>query len=418
MIGTMLTAALGYAGRGWLVIPLHTPNNGRCSCGSGGDCKAPGKHPRTRHGLKEASTDSRLIHSWWSQWPEANIGIATGADSGVLVVDVDNKGGKRGGDNLASISVDHGGILPTLTATTGNGEHLFFVHPGVVVRNSAGTLAEGVDVRGDGGYVVAAPSLHANGTRYAWKDRDSALAEVPTWLLKMMNGKVEEVTMTQDTECNDRSDGQLAMEGTRNNTLFKLGCSLRGQQGKDRSQITTALVDFNQANCHPPLDISEVIVIVESVCQYPQVTCTKKSGKRLADCQLYWFKFNTREWFADQNVAMMNDEQTGWHTRLNAFAWDKGGYLPADNGKLWRLARAKSRKAFERGCDIVLADYEEVADEADGEYILRHPRMVAEYAKSLDLWIKKKDAGDASFAAHKPQSKSPLARLEKLFTAP
>jgi putative DNA primase/helicase len=164
----LLTAALGYAKRGWYVFPLHTPIAGGCSCQSGKDCKCIGKHPRTRNGLHDATTDEAQIRKWWSQWPEANIGIRTGSVSGLLVVDIDNKNGKQGGENLAAIAAPFGGLPVTLTATTGSGIHLFFKHPEVAVRGSASKLAEGVDVRANGGYVVAPPSLHANGKRYEW----------------------------------------------------------------------------------------------------------------------------------------------------------------------------------------------------------------------------------------------------------
>jgi hypothetical protein len=163
----LLTAALEYAARGWSVFPLHTPVSGGCSCRNT-KCNSVGKHPRTKNGLLDATTNEAQILRWWSQWPDANIAIRTGGDSGLLVIDVDNKNGKHGDENLAAIAAPFGGMPVTLTATTGSGKHLFFKHPGGVVRSSTSKLAEGVDVRGDGGYVVAAPSLHANGKRYRW----------------------------------------------------------------------------------------------------------------------------------------------------------------------------------------------------------------------------------------------------------
>jgi hypothetical protein len=85
----MLDAALAYAQRGWAVLPLHTVRNGQCSCGNT-TCSSPGKHPHTTHGVKDATTDKATIEQWWSQWPEANIGIATGAISRLVVLDVYN----------------------------------------------------------------------------------------------------------------------------------------------------------------------------------------------------------------------------------------------------------------------------------------------------------------------------------------
>src|SRR5437870_3165901 len=84
----MLGEAQAYARRGWLVIPLHTPTPSGCSCGRA-DCESHGKHPRTHHGLKEGTTDQDQILRWWRQCPEANIGILTGAESNICVLDVD-----------------------------------------------------------------------------------------------------------------------------------------------------------------------------------------------------------------------------------------------------------------------------------------------------------------------------------------
>jgi len=89
-----------------------------------------------------------------------------------------------------------------------------------------------------------------------------------------------------------------------------------------------------------------VLAIVESVCKYPPEIRANRSGKRLEESPSFWFPFNTRAWFADQNIALMNAEQTGWYIRLKAFAWDKCGFLSADYGKLWRLAGARSNVSW------------------------------------------------------------------------
>ncbi len=167
-----LQEALRYAERGWLVLPLHNPTMDGCSCRKS-DCQSAGKHPRTATGLKEASTDVATIRGWWAQWPEANVGIATGPESGLWVLDID---GEEGQASLRALEASH--WLPvTLRALTGRtgatgertGAHLYFTHPdGANLRNSAGLLGKGLDIRAAGGYVVAPPSLHASGLRYEW----------------------------------------------------------------------------------------------------------------------------------------------------------------------------------------------------------------------------------------------------------
>ena len=89
----LLKAALEYAKRGWLVLPLHYPNGEICSCGKK-DCDSPGKHPigqLTPHGFKDATSDPSTIKKWWTDWPKANIGIRTGADSDLIVLDIDDE---------------------------------------------------------------------------------------------------------------------------------------------------------------------------------------------------------------------------------------------------------------------------------------------------------------------------------------
>src|SRR5947207_3382883 len=89
----MIDAAREYAERGWPVLPLWWPRPGiGCACGRP-DCSKPGKHPLTRHGLHDASTEAAAIRHWWTRWPRANLGIRTGAASGLLVVDVDGPAG-------------------------------------------------------------------------------------------------------------------------------------------------------------------------------------------------------------------------------------------------------------------------------------------------------------------------------------
>jgi hypothetical protein len=168
----MLDTALTYAQRGWAVFPLHTIIDGRCTCGKQA-CSSAGKHPRTLHGVKDATTDEVTIRQWWTQWPEANIGIATGAISGLVVLDVDPR--HDGDKSLEQWRAHYGyDFLHTVTSHTGGGGlHLFYTHPGqsIQIQNKVG-LAPGLDIRGDGGYIVAPPSLHASGQHYAWKNNE------------------------------------------------------------------------------------------------------------------------------------------------------------------------------------------------------------------------------------------------------
>lgn len=178
-----LLAALDYAAQGRLVMPLHTVTAGICSCGRS-DCTSPGKHPRTAHGLKDASRDPAAIRGWWKKWPDANVGITTGAASGLLVLDVDGAEGEQSLIDLAQ----RGFTLPDgYSVRTGSGgQHIYFVYPqGQDIRNSASKIGPGLDIRGEGGYVVAPPSL---GRLQPYEVAESATdpAPCPEWLLTLI----------------------------------------------------------------------------------------------------------------------------------------------------------------------------------------------------------------------------------------
>lgn len=182
-MSTFLDAALGYAQRGWRVFPLHGIVNGTCTCGRA-DCSSPGKHPLVRRGLYEATTDAMEIQDWWRRWRRANIGITTGAQSGIAVVDIDLPSALESLDRLVEAE------LPmTLTGLTGGGGlHLIYRCSDESLGNSAGRLPgledelPGVDLRANGGYVVAPPSVHRSGARYEWLNARRELEPAPAWL--------------------------------------------------------------------------------------------------------------------------------------------------------------------------------------------------------------------------------------------
>ena len=182
--------ALRYARRGWPVLPLYAVNDGRCECAAGQSCAHPGKHPRTLNGVKDATTDPTVIKAWWERWPDANIGIATGWSSGFFVVDVDGDIGKA---SLKELQAKHGRLKRTVTVQTGKGRHRYFRCEGARVGNSAGRLGKGIDVRGDGGYVVAAGSVHNSGAHYRFVDGrgldEIEIAPAPTWLLDLVTAE-------------------------------------------------------------------------------------------------------------------------------------------------------------------------------------------------------------------------------------
>jgi len=281
-------AALWHAAHGWPVLPLHTVANGRCSCGNLA-CSSPGKHPRTEHGLKDATTDRKQVAQWWGRWPDANIGVRTGAapeGAGIFVLDVDPR--HNGDRSLAELVREYGDLPYTVEAVTGSGgSHRVYSYPagGVVIRNTA-NVRPGIDVRGDGGYIVVEPSLHVCGSTYAWKPgrspRNMQPTEAPAWLLGLLQQKPttvvrEDVAKPSDDEMARlleaaslyvaRADG--ASEGARNNAAFNLAGHLaafeveRGGLRLAEGQILDLMRGWNLRNS-PPLLESELEKVVGS----------------------------------------------------------------------------------------------------------------------------------------------------------
>jgi hypothetical protein len=182
--------ALYYAAIGWQVFPLHTIIDvDQCSCRNSA-CVSRGKHPRTEHGLKDATDDEDQVREWWEKWPEANIGVATGSGSRIWVLDVDLRDG--GTENWIKFTL--GRIVDTIEQRTGSGgaQIVFAWDSDLEVRNRQNVLP-GVDVRGEGGYVVVPPSLHLSGHLYAWVEgrdpgsREASLA--PPWVMELVLGE-------------------------------------------------------------------------------------------------------------------------------------------------------------------------------------------------------------------------------------
>jgi hypothetical protein len=264
-------AAHGYAKRGWLVMPLHTPTAQGCSCGRG-ECPNPGKHPRTVHGLKDASSDPTTIRKWWGLWPNANIGIVTGAESGILVLDVD---GKQGEESLIELE-RRGCLLPdTYTVQTGGGgQHVYFLWPeGVDVRNSQSRIAPGLDIRGHGGYVVAPPSLHASGTWYEINEPAIPPASCPETLLSL----IQETKDTQTRQSAPAANSPIC-KGGRTKHLVSIAGSVH-KRGMSPIAIEAALLAENTARCSPPLPEEKVKAIAHDIpARYPNPANEEQAG--------------------------------------------------------------------------------------------------------------------------------------------
>lgn len=232
----LLNAALRYAERGWHILPCHTPNaSGVCSCQAGKECDSAGKHPRIAW-KGNTSTDPDVIKGWWKRWPTANVGIATGEQSGIIVLDVDGEEGSQ--------TIEHkGGTEAGPRQTTGRGEHRFLQHPGFRTKNFV--KRDGLDLRGDGGLVIVAPSLHPSGNRYTWIDGTETLdpPPAPDWFLEMIETEEEEIEPPRKV-APDQGIGprHLAYAGVAfENELIKLSQCANGTRNKQLNESALKL---------------------------------------------------------------------------------------------------------------------------------------------------------------------------------
>ena len=258
-------AALKFAARGLRILPVHGIVDGVCTCPEKGSCGTPGKHPRIRAWQDNATTDSATIRDWWKRWPDANVGIASGANSGIVVFDVDSAAG--GEESLDALIAEHGPLPPTPEVLTGGGgRHLYFRHPGGQNPNSVGRLGPGLDMRGDGGFAVAPPSLHVSGRRYAWEAsghiEDVPLAVGPSWIVG--DGEAE----TDKGQRNEPGWVSVALRGVkkgeRNHTASKLaGYYLR--RGLSGGDVAVLLKSTFAPNCTPSVDPEEIDHVVASI---------------------------------------------------------------------------------------------------------------------------------------------------------
>lgn len=279
-ISSTVDTALAYASRGWHVVPCHNINGQWCSC-TNPDCHSPGKHPRTKNGLKDATTNAETIRDWLTKWPKANIAIRTGAISGVVAVDVDLPDGPQ---TIHALQQQHDELPASPVNITGSGgQQLIFEHPGFTVRNRT-RLADGIDFRGDEGYIIVAPSNHVSGGSYHWLDGfgldDYQPPVVPAWLLELIksperqrqesNGHTtpDEISLLMERATHYVARVGGAAEGQRNDAAFNAAGHLfafvtdSGARLGD-GQVVDLLRTWNYRNT-PALSEAELMQCVDS----------------------------------------------------------------------------------------------------------------------------------------------------------
>lgn len=313
----LLDEALRYAAAGIPVFPLHwVKQDGNCSCRQGALCQAKGKHPRIKNWNEEATTDAAKIKAWWEKAPSANIGIPMGEKSGLVALDVDTR---HGGDSSLALLVDEFAALPnTITATTGGGgKHYIFKYTEELALKNVVGFRDGLDIRTQGGMIVAAPSIHHSGNQYMWDSGKSPFemqaADMPAWLVEEIRKVGTKITVKK--KATEHTPLKKISEGSRNNHLTSLAGALR-RKGIGEDGIVATLRAENRDRLDPPLDDETVVAIAKSITRYQpesedieykltDVGNAERFAAMFKDqvkyCAIYkkWFIWNGKRWEQD-----------------------------------------------------------------------------------------------------------------------
>jgi putative DNA primase/helicase len=302
-MSSILKSALKYQEKGFSVIPL----------------KSKGKEALVgwKTYQKNKPTAAR-IKSWWKDSPRANVGIVTGKLSGIIVIDCDSNGACK------RFVEAHPEARATLQVKTGKGKHYYFEWATGIRNNTGSLLGPGIDVRGEGGYVAAPPSIHENGKHYKWVNENS-IQPLPKKLKDVLTSSSKKRATSQP-----RSSTQFIKEGERNARLTSIAGAMQ-RQGMHREAMLAALLSENNSRCDPPLADSELEQIVKSVCQYPVAANTEE----LTDAG------NARRF-----AAQHRDEVRYCHKWKSWLIWDGRRWRRDEDGAVIRKAKETAKRIY------------------------------------------------------------------------
>lgn len=302
-----LEAALGYAERGWTVVPLYGFRDGRCTCSDPSCTQSIGKHPRIKDWVQQASTEPEIIRAWWRQWPESNLGIVTGGRSGFVALDIDPRNG--GNESLERLVREYGPLPETVESLTGGGgRHLLFQDPCLPVRKRVGLLP-GVDLCAEGAQIVAPPSAHRSGRSYAWDlahhPDDTPLAPAPGWLVELAR-KTAKHSAAPPGDAMPRIPA-----GRRDTFMISLGGLLR-RHGLEAGAIHAVLSHANETVVEQPADDpyteGDVAAKAKSAARYEPAAFTAPTREIVVRNEL-------KEVVQDAEAALLANESVGIYTR-------------------------------------------------------------------------------------------------------
>ena len=345
----LLDEALANAARGWRVFPAAEPraDGDGCSCARGTDCADPGKHPRIKGWRDDATTDEQKTRRWWARWPRAGVAIATGAASGLVVLDVDPD--KGGADSLRALVAEHGPLPETpISLTGGGGEHYLFSYPeSLDVRNSTGKVGAGLDVRGVGGFIISPGSRHISGGQYVWEASahpdDTPVAPLPGWLLDAMTAT------SSGNGAQPRVDTAAVLagvaEGQRDDALFRFASKLRHADVPRDAAVELVLTAAG--NCDPPFPAEDALAKVENA--YTRYT-PGANGSQPDDKPIAFHRTDSGN--AELFSHLYGNRLRYDHRRRRWLVWAEHHWQPDADAEVRRLAKAAARWRFHAAADI------------------------------------------------------------------
>ena len=297
-------------------------------------CKCNKKNPLTANGFKDSSSDEQVINDWWDKYPNANIGLPTGKVNNLVVVDVDVKNNAGGMGSLKQLQDECGEFDTRMVHTPSGGLHYYFSYPqGVDTIKNRTNMKPGIDIRADGGYVIA-PGSSIDGNPYEFEDKDKKIAALPQKLLEILTNKSISVS-DFTTPVSEVIYG--VEQGSRNDSIFKFASRLRGMDlpyEEAKNQVITAA-----RNCTPALSDSEAIRCLDSAWKFePDKPNSGKHLTELGSAKSLVDNYGSNIRFAHQYDKWMY--------------WDGHRWCVDDDGHIYRLAKQNALSRYDQVSEI------------------------------------------------------------------
>lgn len=309
-------AALGYAGLGWKLVPAYGLKNGGCECRAKAACNSAGKHPRIMEWQNNATDDEETIDRWFTQWPNSNIGVRLGPQSGIIDIEFDDEEGREVADRLL-------GECHTPTYSSGRSVHRLFKFSEELPHQKAVTKKSGLEFRfgteDKGSQSILPPSRHHSGKQYTWLPGLSPaevgdIADIPDSILAIIHNLMPGESAVRDIRPrSDRYklyDQPEVIEGIdgRDNVIHAESCAMwreqvliHGEKCLDDPQTQKIVFErlwaFSQAKCKPPLsndDVSRKCNGGRDFIRKAEKTTREESGPSLTELGL---EFRDSEWW-------------------------------------------------------------------------------------------------------------------------